>query len=420
MLALVNRSSDPPASPIAQNGGAPARSTDAEISALQAQVRAAPEQPDAWAQLGDAYLQKVRETGDASFYARADGVLRRALALEPDGARGPDRHRHARARPPRLRRRPALRPRRPRAPPPDSSRPLGVIVDAQVELGRYDAAATHAAADGRPQAQPRRRTRASPTSASSTATCPARCARCGSRSPPAATRPRTSPTCRRCSATSSSSAATLGAARARLPAGARRASRGYVPAQRGTGARRGGARGDSAPAIRRYRGAVARLPLPEYVIGARRDRAGGRPRAARRARDLALVGARAAPAAAQRGQHRRRARARSRPTTATPARAVDAGAARVGRRAERALRRRARLGADPRRAGRATGFAWARRALRLGSRRPDVPLPRGHERAGRRARRRSRAATCARSLARQPALLAALAPRGERALEALR
>jgi len=60
-LTLVNRSASPPAGPPAvANGTAPARTTDARIRQLQAQVRAAPKEAGGWALLGDAYLQKVR------------------------------------------------------------------------------------------------------------------------------------------------------------------------------------------------------------------------------------------------------------------------------------------------------------------------------------------------------------------------
>ena len=62
---------------------ATSQSTDARIASLQATVRAAPRNPTGYAELGQAYLQKVRETGDASFYARADGVLATAFKLAP-------------------------------------------------------------------------------------------------------------------------------------------------------------------------------------------------------------------------------------------------------------------------------------------------------------------------------------------------
>ena len=87
--------------------------------------------------LANADLQKVRETGDAEYYTRSQGVLERARSLNPrysavytglgtlamarhdfaSGlAYGLEAHRLA----------------------PDVVQPLGVIVDAQVELGRYD------------------------------------------------------------------------------------------------------------------------------------------------------------------------------------------------------------------------------------------------------------------------------------------
>ena len=62
-----------------------------------------------------------------------------------------------------------------------------------------------------------------------------------------------------------------------------------MPAQAGL-ARLDAARGDLSGATRRYRGVIARLPLPEYVVGlGETELAAGRGAAARR--DLALVGA---------------------------------------------------------------------------------------------------------------------------------
>src|SRR4051794_34894279 len=138
-LILLNGGSAP-RPPASLDGGAPARTTDGQIRELQAQVRAEPKQGDLYAQLGEAYLQKVRETGDASFYTRAGGVLRRALVLRPGGLEGMigtgtlalARHDFAGGL------RYGLAAHRAA---PGLARPLGVIVDAQVELGRYDAAA---------------------------------------------------------------------------------------------------------------------------------------------------------------------------------------------------------------------------------------------------------------------------------------
>src|SRR5215467_13359859 len=59
----------------------PDADTDAQIARLQSAVRSG--QLNQSAALAAAYLQKVRETGDASFYTRADGVLRQALARRP-------------------------------------------------------------------------------------------------------------------------------------------------------------------------------------------------------------------------------------------------------------------------------------------------------------------------------------------------
>ena len=50
--------------------------TSADIPKLQTAVRRSPAREDLRASLAAAYLQRVRETGDPSFYARAEGVLR--------------------------------------------------------------------------------------------------------------------------------------------------------------------------------------------------------------------------------------------------------------------------------------------------------------------------------------------------------
>src|SRR3954471_2055534 len=66
---------------------ATSQSTDARIAALQATVKADPKDPRGYAELAQGYLQKVRETGDASFYTRAGAVLNTGLRLDP---RSPD------------------------------------------------------------------------------------------------------------------------------------------------------------------------------------------------------------------------------------------------------------------------------------------------------------------------------------------
>src|SRR3954453_22819170 len=58
-------------------------SPDQRIAALQQTVRAQPRSVEGYTFLAAAYAQKVRETGDASFYSRAAGVLPQALVLDP-------------------------------------------------------------------------------------------------------------------------------------------------------------------------------------------------------------------------------------------------------------------------------------------------------------------------------------------------
>jgi len=111
----------------------PDADTDAQVRRLQTAVRrGAPLE----AELAAAYLQKARESGDPSFYSRADGVLRRALARGPaDPAElveaatlAAGRHDFREAE--RLA-------RRARSLAPDSLGAFPILVDALVELGRY-------------------------------------------------------------------------------------------------------------------------------------------------------------------------------------------------------------------------------------------------------------------------------------------
>src|SRR5207302_1232854 len=57
---------------------------DATISQLQERLRAQPNSQRAYVQLGDAYLQKARESGDPTYYTKAEAVLNRSLSLVPD------------------------------------------------------------------------------------------------------------------------------------------------------------------------------------------------------------------------------------------------------------------------------------------------------------------------------------------------
>ena len=62
------------------------RATAAEIRRLQAAVRRSPGAAAPRVALAGEYLQRVRETGDAAFYARAETLLRGVLARDPDNA----------------------------------------------------------------------------------------------------------------------------------------------------------------------------------------------------------------------------------------------------------------------------------------------------------------------------------------------
>jgi len=122
------------------NAGAAA--TIATVARLQAQLAATPDQPALLTQLGAAYLTRARETADPTYYAKAAAALRRSQQL--DGANPEtmtalgllDLARHDF--------RAALGwGERAHQLAPAAADPLGVVVDAQVELGRYrDAAAS--------------------------------------------------------------------------------------------------------------------------------------------------------------------------------------------------------------------------------------------------------------------------------------
>ena len=116
--------------------GFAAGDTQAEIAGLQGELRARPRDAKALETLGLAYLQRVRETGDASYYPKADGVLHEALAVQPRdliataglGQLALARHQFRRAL--------ALGVRA-RSISPTTAGVYGVIGDANVELGRY-------------------------------------------------------------------------------------------------------------------------------------------------------------------------------------------------------------------------------------------------------------------------------------------
>src|SRR3954464_13318996 len=148
LVAVMGAGSDPVASTAARRFAAtpdaprPDATTDQRIATLQATVRAQPTRADGYTLLAGAYRQKVRETGDATFYAKADGVVARALRLPPRGPpapppRAPPPPPPPPGRPPRPPRRPPPRappapPPAPRGPAPAVDKPFGVLVDALV------------------------------------------------------------------------------------------------------------------------------------------------------------------------------------------------------------------------------------------------------------------------------------------------
>jgi len=113
--------------------------TEQVIAATQSRLRGAPDDVHALDTLAAAYLQRVRETGDPSYYAKADELLTSALRLAPQdgdatllsGMLALARHHFADA---------LQWGRRAAALDAHGAGPLGVVTDALVELGRYDEA----------------------------------------------------------------------------------------------------------------------------------------------------------------------------------------------------------------------------------------------------------------------------------------
>ena len=338
-----------------------ARSTDDRISELQRAVRAQPLHPDASAALGLAYLQKVRETGDAGSYARAQAVLRDALrrapanlgALTGMGQLALARHDFRAAL--------ALG-ERARDAHPGRLAPYPIVVDANVELGRYAAAeqALQRFVDLKPSLPSYARVaylRELHGDLAGAAAALRRAISAGGGAPENV-------------AYVQALLGDLEFQRGRLAA-ARIAYRsalagvpGYAAADAGL-ARVDAARGRLGPAIARLRDVVARLPLAQYVVAlGEAELAAGRPRAARRSLALVAAEQRLQRAAgvdvdvelaifeADHGDARRAvALARRGWSRAPSVRSADA----VGWALTRSGRPR-------------EGYDWGRRALRLGSR----------------------------------------------------
>ena len=135
VLLAANRGEAP--APALSDPGAP---TGDAVADFQRAVRAAPGSGAAYAGLGDAYLSRARESGDPAFYSRAERAFDAALRREPEhlgaliGTGTLAGLRHDFAEQLRIGRRAV-------AQAPQLARPYTVVADAQIELGRYDAAA---------------------------------------------------------------------------------------------------------------------------------------------------------------------------------------------------------------------------------------------------------------------------------------
>ncbi len=120
----------------------PGATTAEQVAALSAAARRHPSDSQLLTMLGLAELQRVRENGDATLYTRADQVLHRAAALRPNSVETVTalatlalaRHQFRAGLQLALRAHSLA---------PAIVSPLGAIVDGEVELGRYGPAETY-------------------------------------------------------------------------------------------------------------------------------------------------------------------------------------------------------------------------------------------------------------------------------------
>jgi tetratricopeptide (TPR) repeat protein len=366
VLTLVNRPSDDVSGErgaSAPADGAPALSTEARIAALEATLKSGGGGPQTYAALGAALVQRLRETGDASLYTRADLAFAEALERDPRsleatvgaGTLALARHDFRAA---------LQHGRRARHLAPASFAPFAVIVDAQVELGRYNAAeqTLQRMVDYKPGLASYARVSYFRELHGDLAGASAAMSLAASAAPAAGENRSYIQTLQgnlafergRLGAAASSYRAAL----AGFP--------GHAPADAGL-ARVQAARGRLEPAIERLRDVTRQLPLPEYVIALGEAELAAGLRADAR-RDFELVRA------------QQRLLGANGVNTDAEIAVFEAGhgdarrAVRLGRRgyaAAPSVRSADALGWALTRAGRpAQGLAYARRALRLGSRDP--------------------------------------------------
>jgi tetratricopeptide (TPR) repeat protein len=63
---------------------APISFTQRRLRAAERQLQLRPKDPDAYAEMAAAYMEKARETGDGSYYGRAEAACQKALELAPN------------------------------------------------------------------------------------------------------------------------------------------------------------------------------------------------------------------------------------------------------------------------------------------------------------------------------------------------
>ena len=116
--------------------------SDQMIAKWVAVVRKSEKDDMAWANLGDSYMQKARETADVTYYAHAEKAYQRALDLKPNNVAALDgmawvnggRHEFEKS---------IEWANKAIAISPKNNDAYGLIGDADVEMGNYDAAYTH-------------------------------------------------------------------------------------------------------------------------------------------------------------------------------------------------------------------------------------------------------------------------------------
>jgi tetratricopeptide (TPR) repeat protein len=341
----------------------PQADTDARIARLQADVRSG--RTDRAAALAAAYLQKVRETGDASFYTRADALLRQALARDPrDQATLVQAATLAAARHDF---RASLRTARRAADVlPGTVAPLPILVDSLVELGRYGEAerTLQHLVDLKPNLTAYARVSYFRELTGDLPGAIDAMRRAVTAGGPA---PENVAYVQSLLGGLELARGGLGAARHAYDA-ALAAMPSYAPAAAGR-ACLAAVSGDLPEAIARWRRVVARLPLPEYVIAlGETELAAGRAAAGRR--DLALVHAQQKLLAAA-GVNTDVELAIFEADHGSPARGV--ALARAAWAGAPSVRSADAVGWALTRSGRpAAGLRWAHRALRLGSLDPSM------------------------------------------------